>query len=122
MKLKEFVTMEDKMKEGRYFIRERWNMSGNIETYTEEDNPSNIVKDLKSVKKWIEQWIENWKESAEENEYKFLGFTTDYTTFCRLRIDRGSLDFGGTKIKQIDHFSLKVIDSKSKKPKVIKGK
>lgn len=110
------------MKQGRYFIRERWNMSGDIETYTEKDNPTNIVKDLKGVKRWIKDWIESWKGNAEENEYKFLGFTTDYKTFCRLRIDRGVYNFGSAKIKQIDHFSLKVIDSKTKKDNVVRGK
>lgn len=105
------------IKKGRYFIRERWNMCGDIETYTEKDNHYNIVKDLKAVKKWIKDWIETWKENAEDNEYKFLGFTTDYKTFCRLRIDRGDCKVFNIPIKQIDHFSLKVIDTKAKENK-----
>lgn len=109
-------------KQGKYFIRERWNMSGDIEIYTEKDTPANIVKDLRAVKKWIKDWIRIWKENAEENEYKFLGFTTDYQTFARLRIDRGNFEFGSSTIKQIDHFSLKVIDSHAKKLKIVKGK
>lgn len=95
---------KDKEKE-KYYIRERWNMCGDVEKYDEKTTPANTVIGLKKVKAWIEDWIETWKENAEDNGYKFLGFKTDYKTFARLRIHRGKIG----EIPMIDNFSLKVI-------------
>jgi len=90
----------------KYYIRERWNVSGYIEKYDEKTNPvGNSKRNLKEVKKFIEDWIETWKENAEENGYEFLGFKTDYRTFARLRIKTGTVG----NYTFIDRFSLKVV-------------
>ena len=94
------------MKKTKYFIRETWRVSGCIEKYDEETNPcSNTVDSLRMIKAWIKNWIETWKENAVENDYKFLGFKTDYKTFAKCRIKTGEL-FGDSLI---DTFSLKVV-------------
>jgi hypothetical protein len=90
----------------KYFIRETWKISGTIEKHNEKTEPnSNIINSLKAVKEWIKDWIETWEENANENEYKFLGFKTDYKTFAKCRIKTG--EFYGNDL--IDSFSLKVI-------------
>lgn len=89
----------------KYYIRENWHIAGTNEKYNEKTNPtSNVVNSLYAVKKWIIDWIETWQENAEDNEYKFLGYNTDYKTFAKLRIKTGELY--GTEL--IDSFSLKV--------------
>lgn len=84
-------------------------MTLGTETYNEKTNPvSNIIKAsskkiaLRKVKAWIKDWIATWKFNAKDNGYKFLGFTTDYKTFCNLRIAAGGTDY----------FYLKVIEVK----------
>ncbi len=99
------------MVKDKYFIREEWIMRGivsGIERYDEKDTPANTVLGLSKVKKWIKDWIETWKENAEDNNYKFLRFKTDYKTFatCWIRKYKGATDT----------FKLKVIKAKEEKP------
>ena len=90
----------------RYFLREKWVLHilgiESIEKYDENSTPWNICKDLKQVKKRIKDWIETWKENAEENEYKFKGFKTDYKTYCTLKIktDTGTDTFYLKDVKE----------------------
>jgi len=83
-----------------YEIREKWKIGGEYEYYY------NVRQNLREVRKFIKEWIESWKENAEENEYKWLGFDTDYKTFavCRIRTNLG-----------VDTFKLKVIEKKGEK-------
>jgi len=60
-----------------YEIREEWKIGGDKEYYF------NIRQTLKEVRVFIIDWIETWKENAEENEYHFIGFNTDYRTYAR---------------------------------------
>jgi len=80
-----------------YEIREDWRVMFTHEYYF------NTRRTLLGVKKYIKDWIEGWQDNAEDNEYKFLGFKTDYKTFanCRIRTDNG-----------MDYFKIKVIKKK----------
>lgn len=97
-----------------FFIREIWTIhlfGKHIEKYDEKSTPANTIKAsskeraLRKVGKWIKDWIETWKFNAEDNEYKFLDFKTDYKTFgkCRIRTNEA-----------VDNFSLKVVNSEVK--------
>ena len=73
-----------------------------VEKYDENDTKWNICKKNK-IKPKIKDWIETWKENAEDNEYKFKGFKTDYKTYCTLKIKTNE----GT-----DTFYLKIVKAK----------
>ncbi len=107
--MKLLKNMKTKQKMKKYYIRETWRISGTIEKHNEKTDPnSNIVASLNDVKKWIIDWIETWIENAEENEYIFMGYNTDYKTFAKLKIKTG--EFCG--IDLVDHFSLKIKSNK----------
>jgi len=101
--------MKPKKMKPYFYIREVWKMTSGTETYTEKDCPANTIEAnnkrvaLNKVRKWIKDWIETWKFNAEDNNYKFLGFITDYKTFaiCRIKTDCGT-----------DYFYLKVVEVK----------
>lgn len=96
----------------KYIIKETWRVMGEIEKYECERTS------LKKVKEYIKDWIETWEENAKENDYKFLGFKTDYKTFAKCRIEAGEL-FGDP---MIDTFSLKVINPNNPKVKIYTNK
>lgn len=103
------------MKKEYFYIREEWIMRGlfsGIERYDETDTLANIIKAsskkiaIRKVKKWIKEWIETWKENAEDNEYTFKRYDTDYKTYAKLWIK---------KEDATDTFKLKVIPIKERR-------